>query len=168
MFVSAAYHFCHDGLVMSKKTAAKFENWDHFAIYLFIAGTYTPFLINSVHSLWQRPMIIAVWSLAVGGIAYTLAKPYLPRWARSRAVYTGFFVIMGWLALARVGEIAGNLSSSSLNLLLAGAVAYTVGAIVYATKSPKLFPRIFGYHEIWHLAVLAGFGFHFAMILSFY
>ena len=168
MAISASYHFMNDGLVISKKLAAKFENLDHFAIYLFIAGTYTPFLLNSVYSSWQTPMIIAIWSVAIGGIAYTLAKPKLPPWAQSRAVYTGFFVTMGWLMLVRVSEIATNLSTNSLTLLISGAAAYTLGAVAYATKKPKLFPNIFGYHEIWHIAVLAGFAFHFAMILSFY
>jgi hemolysin III len=165
MAVSATYHFLHDGFVITKKLAARFEKLDHFAIYLFIAGTYTPFLLNSVHSAWQGPMIIAIWSTALAGIAYTLAKPRLPSWAQSRAVYTGFFVMMGWLMLVRVSEIAANLSASSLTLLLSGAAAYTLGAVSYATKKPRLFPNLFGYHEIWHIAVLAGFAFHFAMIL---
>jgi hemolysin III len=75
---------------------------------------------------------------------------------------------MGWLAIARVDEIWSALTPSGRFYLLAGGMSYTLGACVYAFKWPRLFQGVFGFHELWHIAVLMGFGFHFLLVLGLY
>ncbi len=165
---SSTYHFLHDGFHISPRLINLLETIDHFSIYLFIAGTYTPFLLNAVHREWRMHLMIAIWVIAIVGIFYTGGKHRLPQWAQRRAVYTSVYVLMGLTMVLRVGEIFHSLSTHAAWLLAAGGVSYVVGAVVYATKRPKLMVGIFGFHELWHVLVMMGFGFHYFMILSFY
>ena len=165
---STIYHFMSDGLVISKKLEKRLDDLDHFAIYLFIAGTYTPFILYAISPPWNRALLGLVWLVALGGIVYTHFRPKLPAWARHRFVNTAIFVLMGWLLVVRIGEALTHLSPQQTILLFAGAASYTLGAVVYALKRPNPIPEIFGFHEIWHLMVLLGFGVHYFMILDFY
>ena len=101
---SSAYHFLHDGYMVSPRLESFLENLDHYCIYLFIAGTYTPVLINSVRSPWRGYLLVGIWAIAILGIAYTKIKPYLFPILRTRAFYTGLFLLMGCLMVVRVGE----------------------------------------------------------------
>ena len=166
--VSSTYHFLTDGFEGSEELHLFFENLDHFSIYLFIAGTYTPFLMNAVSKPWQIPLLIGIWVVAILGIAYTWSKPSLPELLQRRGVYTSIFVAMGLMLLVRMGEITTRLSTPRLSLLVGGGVAYIVGAVFYATRRPKLFEGVFGFHELWHLMVLLGAGLHYLLIFSFY
>ena len=167
-FVSTTYHFVGDGYEASEKLHLFMENLDHFSIYLFIAGTYTPFLLNSVEQPWRNILVVAIWVIAALGIVYTWVKPRLPQFLQRRFVYTGIFVIMGWTLVVRVGEIFHHLNNTQIFYLVAGGLSYSLGAVVYSTKRPKLIPGFFGFHELWHLAVLTGACLHYALILSFY
>ncbi len=166
--VSATYHFLGDGFEASPRLHEVLEDLDHYSIYLFIAGTYTPFLLNAVADPWTKPLLFLVWFSAIVGILYTRFRPKLPKFLQSRAVYTGIFVMMGWILVIRFNEIIETVSSSRLWLLALGGAAYSLGAVVYATKKPKLWVGVFGFHELWHLMVLIGAGFHFFLVLSFY
>ena len=166
--VSSVYHFLHDGYQISASLERKFENLDHFAIYLFIAGTYSPCLLHLVAEPWSSLLLILVWSLAIFGIIYTSVKPRLPQLLQSRMLYTGLFILMGWTLLIRASEIYKALDPVQLLLFLGAAGTYTVGAVVYATRWPNRLTRYFGFHEIWHLTVLVAAVAHFIMILSFY
>lgn len=166
--VSSLYHFLTDGYEGSNELHDFFENLDHFSIYLFIAGTYTPFLMNAVEKPWRVNLLIGIWSVALLGITYTWAKPRLPPMLRSRKVYTSLFVVMGWVLIVRIGEIVGHISAGSLAYLVGGGLAYSLGAYVYATKRPRLWAGVFGFHELWHLLVLVGATLHYFLILSFY
>ncbi len=168
MAVSAVYHFASDGLEISEELEQSLEDLDHSAIYLFIAATYTPFLLNAISSSWKYPLLIFVWILALAGVLYIKYRPLLPAWTRSRFVYTGLYLMMGWIMLIRISEILQNLSAVKLALLGLGATAYSVGALIYAFKRPNFFPGYFGFHELWHIAVVFGIAFHFALVLSFY
>ncbi len=168
MGVSAVYHFASDGLEISKELEQTLEDLDHIAIYLFIAATYTPFFLNAISSAWKYPLLIFIWVLALSGVLYIKYRPFLPAWTRSRFVYTGLYLLMGWTMLIRFGEISQNLSALKLTLLGLGAAAYTIGAMIYAFKRPNFFPGYFGFHELWHIAVVFGIAFHFALVLSFY
>jgi hemolysin III len=166
--VSMTYHFLHDGFSISARLMHLFEELDHFAIYLFIAGTYTPFLLNAVAEPWTTILLASVWSIALIGTLYTRIKSRLPKWAQHRFAYTGLFLLMGWTILVRAGEIYNALNQTQLMLLLAGAASYTVGAVVYATERPSLFREVFGFHELWHTLVIGGFVPHYFLILHFY
>lgn len=166
--VSGTYHVLHDGYQISLKLAHQLETLDQCSIYLFIAGTYTPFLINAIAQPWQTILLFAVWIMAALGIVYTAFRHHLPQWAQSRAVYTSLFVIMGWTLLIRAVEIYEKLSPLQMIFFMGGIAAYSIGAGVYGTKKPKLFAGVFGFHELWHVFVTIGFVFHYAMIWCFY
>jgi hemolysin III len=165
---SSVYHFLHDGFKISNSLEAIFENLDHVMIYLFIAGTYSAVLINTVTSPWAEILLVLVWCVAIFGIAYTVLKKRFAAWAQHRFVYTSFFLVMGWLFVFRIHEIVEHLSSQPLQHFVLGGLSYTVGAVVYATKRPILIKNVFGYHELWHVLVVLGYLFHYLLILSFY
>ncbi len=124
---------------------------DHANIYIMIAGTYTPFCVN-VLSGWLRPTVLGlIWTLAVLGAASSIFTLALPRWT-AVALYFG----MGWVALIPAPTLVGALPLTATALLLCGGVFYTIGGVIYARRRPDPFPRIFGYHEIFHLFVIAG------------
>ncbi len=165
---SAAYHFLNDGYILTPRAAQWLEDLDHFAIYLFIAGSYTPFLINVVRPPWNHILMVVIWGTGILGILYTHFKPRLPKWAQHRFVYTGIFLVMGWGLLIRLEEIINNLSWFNIFLLVAGGASYSLGAVIYALKRPRLFVGVFGFHELWHIMVMLGFGFHYFLIFNFY
>ncbi len=144
------------------------DDLDHVAIFLFIAGTYTPFVINAISEPLNHILLGLIWTIAMGGIIYTRLRPTLPGWARHRFVNTGIFVLMGWIGIAYSHEALGHMNAREVFFLVSGGVTYTVGAVIYALKRPNLFHGVFGFHELWHLMVLIGFGFHYFMILDFY
>lgn len=156
-FTSTLYHLLHDGFQIHPNLELHLENLDHLAIYLFIAGTYSPFLLETVAEPWSTILLWIVWVTAIVGILYTYFKYLLPKWAQHRFVYTGMFVLMGWLLLIRIGEIINTLQWLPLTFLAMGAISYTIGAAVYATKKPNFKKNVFGFHELWHLLVLLGF-----------
>jgi hemolysin III len=166
--ISATYHFLHDGCHITPALTEFMEKLDQWAIYLFIAGTYTPFLINIVASPWKEILMISIWVMALAGILYTAFRHRFPKWAQSRVIYTSVFLLMGWTLFVRIGEISEKMPPTPRDLLLAGAAAYSIGAIVYITKRPRLFEGLFGFHELWHVFVTVGFLCHYAMVLSFY
>jgi hemolysin III len=166
--VSTVYHVMSDGFKISDQLQKRMEDLDHFAIFLFIAGTYTPFIVNAIRAPWDYILLCLIWGIGIAGIIYTHFRPVLPQWARHRFVYTGIFVLMGWTLLIRLGEAFSYLSSLGIFLLVAGGLSYTFGAVIYATKWPDPFKDVFGFHEIWHIMVILGFGFHYFLILNFY
>jgi hemolysin III len=154
---SSAYHL----LVADERATRRLRLLDHTAIYLLIAGTCTPFFDRAFVGTTRLAMLSGVWALALVGIALKLAWRSAPR-----ALYTGIYVAMGWLVVIRWSAVVERLPSSAVALLVAGGVAYTVGAVVYAAKRPDPYPKVFGFHEIWHLFVLAGSGLHFAGVVA--
>jgi hemolysin III len=165
---SATYHFLFDGFQITPTLEELFERLDHIAIYLFISGTYTAFLMNSVSARWANLLLVVIWTIAALGILFTIFRNRLPEWARHRYVYTGLFLAMGFVFLIRIGEILHSLSFTASQYFIAGGLSYAIGAVVYAIKKPVLFKGVFGFHELWHLLVVAGFSFHYALIWSFY
>ncbi|MCL4369351.1 MAG: hemolysin III family protein [Chloroflexi bacterium] len=124
---------------------------DHANIFVLIAGTYTPICVN-VLSGWLRIALLAlIWLLALVGVAGAVFTLRLPRW-----VSTGLYIVMGWVALIPAPVLIRLLPWEAIGLLVGGGVLYTVGALFYALKRPNPFPRVFGYHEIFHLFVIAG------------
>ncbi len=165
---SSLYHFLYDGFHMHSRLELFFENLDHYCIYLFIAGTYTPVLINAVGEPWRTPLLVAVWVVALSGIVYTRVRPHLFPFLQSRWMYTTLFLLMGLIFIVRVGEIYLQLSVLQIYLLTGGSLSYVLGAVCYATRRPILAAGFFGYHELWHLTVLIGAALHFGFILTFY
>ena len=117
---------------------------DHCAIYLLIAGTYTPFMIGALRGGWGWTLFGVVWFLAVSGVVFKLF--FIGRFPRASTIV---YVAMGWMALLAVGPMVQRLSPLTLALLVAGGIAYTAGTPFYHSR--------FRYaHAVWHLFVLAG------------
>ncbi len=153
---SSIYH-----LVKAKpRTIQALRKLDHAAIYLLIAGSYTPFCLNLFTGFWKWGLLAIVWSLAIIGIVVKLFTINAPRWV-SVAVYVG----MSWLSLAAINEMLAVVPVSGLVWLFVGGLIFTLGAIVYATKTMNFVPGVFGFHEVWHIFVILGCLCHYVAIL---
>lgn len=155
---SAAYH-----LIQARPQIGRFlRTLDHSAIYLLIAGTYTPVCLFFFSGFWRWGLLAIVWSMALIGIAVKLFILGAPRW-----ITAGIYLLMGWLAVIAVKPIVQSMPVSALVWLLLGGVFFTVGAVVYMAKRPDFFPGVFGFHEIWHIFVILGSLSHFILIAAF-
>lgn len=153
---SALYHL----LPVSARSLRALRTLDHIAIYFLIAGTYTPIALITLHSPLGWALLAAVWLVAGAGIPFKLFFLDAPVW-----ISTATYLAMGYLALVAVVPLARAVSIAGLSWLLAGGLAYTVGAVIYSRQRPDPFPGRFGHHEIWHLLVLAGSACHFAFMV---
>lgn len=135
---------------------------DHTAIFLLIAGTYTPVCVIVLSGAWRWGMLAAIWALALAGIVFKLAFIRAPRWL-SVAIYLG----MGWLGVIGIRPLLQALPLVALGWLLAGGLLYSAGAVVYATRRPDFFPGVFGFHEVWHLFVSAASAAHFVFVVGY-
>ena len=147
--VSAAYNLATNGALQRR-----LRRFDHAAIFLMIAGSYTPFTTQSLEGVWATSMTIAVWSLALLAAAGKLFMPDI-----SKRAWVLIYVLLGWLVIVAIGPLAAALPSSALVLLVAGGVIYKLGALIY-TAQRMPFRR-----AIWHGFVLAAASAHYAAIL---
>lgn len=155
---SAAYHLAAAGprgLLFLRKL-------DHSAIYLLIAGSYTPLCLHFFTGFWRSGMLAVIWALALIGIGVKIFVIRAPRW-----VTAGIYLLMGWLALAGIREIVATLPAGALTWLLLGGLFYTAGAVIYMLKAPNPWPGVFGFHEIWHLFVILGAFSHFVLMAAY-
>ena len=154
---SAAYH-----LTKAKPPILQtLRKLDHSAIYLLIAGTYTPFCINAFTGFFRWGLLVIIWSIALVGIVFKIFYVKAPRWLNA-AVY----VVMGWLCVSAVGQMSAALPVKSMVWLIVGGVVYTLGAVIYATKILNFVPGKFGFHEVWHIFVLLGALAHFVSVMA--
>lgn len=133
-----------------------FEIFDHSSIYLFIAGTYTPFTFLVVKGALGWTLFGIVWGLAIGGTVFKafFVKKYL-------FTSTILYVVMGWLIVIGWNRIVENLHSNGVTLLVVGGVCYTLGAVFYVWRGFKY------HHAVWHLFVIAGTIAHFFCVLFY-
>jgi len=139
-----------------------FRRLDHAMIFVLIAGTYTPFCFNLLEGTERLVTLVLVWGLAILGVGIKFFFPFIPRW-----VSVALYMATGWLAVLKAHDFSKVLALGGVLLVMAGGVAYTVGAIVYARQRPNPCPRIFGYHEVFHLFVIAGTLTHFLAVYYF-
>jgi hemolysin III len=123
---------------------------DHSTIFVFIAATYTPVALLVMHGTLRWVILAAVWSGAIGGVILSVAWITAPR-VLSAACY----LALGWVSAFALPQMIQHLDLAPLILLAAGGVLYTLGAVVYATKRPDPWPRVFGFHEVFHALVIA-------------
>ncbi len=154
---SATYHM----VKVKDKALEIFRKIDHAAIYVLIAGTYTPFCVNAFEGFWKWGMLSVIWSLAIIGIVVKIFYIKAPRWLNA-----GIYVVMGWLSVSAAGEMLSALPTWVFAWLLAGGIIYTLGAIVYATKIFNFKPGVFGFHEVWHIFVLLAAAAHFVAVMG--
>jgi hemolysin III len=139
------------------RAKALLRKFDHCAIYLLIAGTYTPFALVSLRGTWGWWLLGIVWSLALFGIVQELMLG-----KRTRVLSLVLYVLMGWLALVAVVPLWHALTPPGFAWLLAGGALYTGGLVFYATDH-----RLRHGHGMWHLCVVSGSGCHFYTILHY-
>jgi hemolysin III len=131
---------------------------DHSAIFLLIAGTYTPVGLLLGPGAGHR-MLATVWAGAALGIALVVGWPGLPKRLRA-AIY----VLLGWVVLPVLPELRAAVGGGAMALLFAGGALYTAGAVIYGVRRPDPFPRTFGFHEIFHLLVIAAAACHYLVV----
>lgn len=145
--VSAIYHIGH----WRPKAYRVLRSLDHSNISVLIAGTYTPICAVALDGWGRVVMLAAVWAIAVAGVLLSVLKLNLPRW-----VGTLLYIGTGWLSLIMLPALLSAFSWAAVGLMALGGVLYTIGGVIYALKRPNPFPRVFGFHEIFHLFVIAG------------
>jgi hemolysin III len=136
---------------------------DHCAIYLLIAGTYTPFCLTLLRGAAGWLLLAVVWSLAIFWIV--LKAAFFVR--MSSTVSNMSYISLGWLVIFFVVPLYSRLGAAAILLMIAAGVTYTVGAVSFQRATPNPFPPYFGNHEIWHFAVLAGNALFFFMMLFY-
>lgn len=140
----------------------RMQRFDHSMIFLLVAGTYTPISFNVLTGPWKWITLGVVWGIAVFGILQKMLFPKVRNWLS----FT-LYMVMGWFAVIPVKELFDRLPLEAMVLLIVGGASYSVGMILLIAKRPRLFPRIFSYHEVFHVLVITGTLLHFLMILVF-
>ncbi len=155
---SALYHL----LPLSPAGVARLRQVDHVSIFVLIAGTYTPFCLLALNGAWRAGLLAVVWGLALCGLLLKLLWMDAPRWL-SVALYLG----MGWVAVIAAPALFRAVPPGGMAWVLAGALVYSAGALVYGLKRPNPIPGVFGFHEVWHLFVMAGSACHYWAVLGY-
>jgi hemolysin III len=135
---------------------------DHSMIFVLIAGTYTPFALLVLHGTLATVILVVVWAGAAGGIVLKLLWLDAPK-----PVVAGVYVLLGWVGVATVPGLLGELGVVGTALVAAGGLLYTVGAVIYALRRPNPVPGVFGYHEVFHALVIVAAALQYAVV-AFY
>ncbi len=153
---SSFYHFVTAG----EKRLDRLRKLDHSMIYVLIAGSYTPVCLAFMEQNHALKFLAVLWALALAGIAAKLCWLNAPR-----VLYTALYLLMGWAAVFDLPALA-NMPKGCFGLILAGGILYSIGAIIYIIKKPNL-PKGWGFHELFHLFILAGSACHILAVLLF-
>lgn len=153
--ISALYHRPY----WKPKARVFLKRLDHSAIFILIASTFTPICLLALPPTSGNRLLIIVWIAAVLGILQSIF------WVKAPKIVTALlYIIMGWQALPYLKELNQSLGTPQVSLLITGGIIYTIGAIFYAAKKPKLYPTVFGYHELFHFFTIIAAACHFAVI----
>jgi hemolysin III len=132
---------------------------DHAGVYLAIAGSYTPFGLLVLTGAWRIVILAVVWSGAATAIVLKFVWVDAPKW-----VAAAIAISLGWVAVVVFPQLIDGVGWDGTTLVLAGGLCYTLGGIVYALRRPDPFPAVFGYHEIFHLLVVAAVGLQYSVV----
>jgi hemolysin III len=157
--VSALYH----RITWASAAARRWmRRLDHSAIFVLIAGSYTPFALLVLDGALSTVILIVVWAGALGGILLKLA------WIDAPKLLTAIvYVALGWVAVAAFPDLIDELGVTGTALVVAGGLLYTAGALVYAFRRPDPVPTVFGYHEVFHALVIVAAALQYAVV-AFY
>jgi hemolysin III len=156
--VSALYH----RVTWTTSARRRMRRLDHAMIFLLIAGTYTPVGLLVLHGTLGAVVLAVVWGGALVGIVLQLAWTTAPRWLGGTV-----YLALGWVAVAAMPQLFARLGVTGGLLVVVGGLVYSAGAAVYALRRPDPVPAVFGYHEVFHLLVIAGVAAHFLAISLF-
>lgn len=154
--VSAVYHRV---TWSTDRARTHMKRADHSMIFLFIAGSYTPFALLGLGGRTGLVLLVVVWCGAIAGVALKLLWPTAPRW-----VGVPLYLLLGWAIVPVAAPLTHNVGIAPMVLLLIGGIAYSVGAVLYATKWPNPWPEVFGHHEFFHAATVLAAMCHYAAI----
>jgi hemolysin III len=143
--ISALYH----RKLWGPRGYAVMKRLDHAMIFIFIAGTYTPFCVLLENGPKGRLILTVVWTAAVAGAALKLLWPHAPKW-----LAVPLYMALGWVSVFLIPDLLAAGAVTIVVLLAAGGLAYTVGAVFYAVKWPNPWPATFAHHEIFHACTL--------------
>jgi hemolysin III len=132
---------------------------DHTMIFVFIAGTYTPFALLVMHGNLANLVLIVVWATAAAGLVLNLVWITAPYWVTSV-----IYLSTGWVAIVTLPQLWDEIGSVGVGLIALGGALYTAGAVVYARRKPDPRPQVFGYHEIFHVLVIAAAAVQYAAV----
>jgi hemolysin III len=149
----------HHGIEARPKVEEIFRILDYLAIFPLIAGTYTPICLVVLRGPLGWTALAVIWILAATGISLKASIRTLPKW-----VTTTFYLTMGLMSLFLVIPLVSRLPLCAILLLIAGGAMYVGGNVIFSIEKPNPVPGKFGFHEIWHLCVLAGAFFHFLIM----
>jgi hemolysin III len=135
---------------------------DHTGVYLMIAGTYTPVALLALDGRWRPSVLAVVWAGAGAAIVLKFVWVNAPKWLAA-----AIGIALGWVAVVALPELVRNVDPAAVVLLVAGGLAYTAGAIVYARSRPDPLPTVFGYHELFHALTIVGIAFQYTAIAFF-
>lgn len=142
---SALYH----RRTWQPRAHAMMKRLDHSMIFVFIAGTYTPFVALTLPRTSSVVVLVTVWAGAILGVGLKMAWPDAPRW-----LSVPLYIALGWVAVFVLPQFLHTYGVATLVLLAAGGILYTLGALVYAFRRPDPYPGTFGFHEVFHLCTL--------------
>ena len=134
---------------------------DHSGIYLMIAGTFTPLALLGLSEVSASKLLITIWTTALLGVVQSIIFVNLPK-----IISAIIYVIAGYLVLPYLSELKNSLGDTAVNLIVAGGALYTIGAICYGIKRPVFNPKVFSYHEVFHVFVNLGAVTHLILIYS--
>lgn len=132
---------------------------DHSMIFIMIAGTYTPVALLALKGSLASTILIALWAGALGGVMFKLLWIDAPKW-----LFAGVYVALGLVTAAVFGELPATIGWLGVAGLALGGLLYVLGAIVYASGRPNPWPKVFGYHEVFHALVIVAAGLQYAVI----
>ena len=155
---SAIYHLANP----AESVLLRLRKFDHSAIYVLIAGTYTPICINFFSGWLRWGFLALIWGIALAGVIVKLFIINTPRW-----VTAGIYLIMGWMAVWVIKPLLQSMPAAGLWWMLSGGLTYSIGALIYITKKLDLLPGVFGFHEVWHVFVSLAALCHFVMIYRY-
>jgi len=150
---------CYHRISWTPAARQRMRRLDHAAIFTLIAGGYTPLFALVPSPSGGHGALAAIWIGAGVGVVKSLAWPHAPKWLTALLC-----VAIGWMVIFQVMGRTPIVGTTCVGLLVASGVTYSVGALVYAVKRPDPWPRVFGYHEIFHLLVVVASGFLFAHV----
>jgi hemolysin III len=156
--ISTLYH----SVPWEPRLKTRLQKLDHSMIFLVVAGTFTPIAIASLDGPTRAIALGVVWGIAVTGILLKALMPEIRTW-----LSVTLQMVMGWSALIWIPWIWQELGRGAIALIVLGGACYTIGTVIYAVRRPRLFPRTFSHHELFHVLVIAGSGFHFFAILLY-
>ncbi|MGI9089489.1 MAG: PAQR family membrane homeostasis protein TrhA [Gemmatimonadaceae bacterium] len=155
---SSLYH----SLRLSERRLRALRRVDHMMIFVLIAGTYTPICLVLLHGRLAVALLVAVWATAAMGVLQKTLWLDAPCW-----LSTLLYLAMGWMAILIGPRLLAAAPTGFFAWLITGGILYSVGAVIYATKWPRGVPGVFGFHEIWHLFVLAGSFSHYWAVFAY-